>query len=169
MDIRTSISASAEADIFIIPNPLVCVTDFLGNEVERKLQVLAEFNAGNKLGIQNPNLEPLVQIWWSSSELCSENLCDHGAHIIGKNGERITLPTNFLQYVPVSIFKDAKESDVIDISITHSMSVLPPYTSSMISYHFKAKCSQLNYRYAGHGRFEEVLEKLKNQYADHSK
>ena len=81
---------------------------------------------------------PLVQVWARSES--SENWGDHG---FGKNKE--FFPTR----LPLAMLKGKKEGDLLTLEMDNGDTI-------------ELTCCQLEYRYKNHGRFEEVIEDLRD-------
>ena len=147
-EIKVNYEANVEA--FIVPNKALVVSDFLFDVDDREAayKLLARINEVH----YEPSEDKLVEFWYVSPELGSENLVDHGFKI---NGQYCNCDYDIGRYLPYSMVKDHKEGDTID--------VIWPYDDGsdvmkFILMHVTFK--QSSYRYARFGKFEEVLEQV---------
>ena len=144
------VSYEANVDAFIVPNKTHVVSDFLfdADDRETAYKLLAWINKVH----YEPSEDKLVEFWYVSPELESDNLVDHGFKI---NGQYCNCDYDIGRFLPYSMVKDHKEGDTID--------VIWPYDDGsdvmkFILMHVTFK--QMGYRYARFGKFEEVLERV---------
>ena len=143
---------------FIIPNSLMCVKDILvPSHHDDVLKFVTSISELNGLNIADPENEQLVQIWWSSESLNSENISDHGISVEG-----VALNMGGIAHVPVSLFSGKKEGDIITLNFEKECYIIPSNFKLHIPVEFqwKVRLSQLDYRYSRFGPFEECLAKL---------
>lgn len=152
-DMDKVIDITANADVFIIPNPARMEDEIY--MIER----LKEFAAYNGCGM----VVPAVEVWIVSDDLGSANVADHGISIITtvrNNSELIKLPCSVtvdMCWMPAAMLRPYKECDTFeakykfrDVDIDGVL-----YT---INLNLLCTAAQRNYRYSNFGTFEEVLQ-----------
>jgi hypothetical protein len=136
-------------DVFIIPNDLCRVSDFLPCSQEHVIENLKNFGFNE---IDESTL--LVQVWatgpevdnWSCHGWLPEFLDNEEINSIGELSiER------FPDYLPVSLFIGMKEGDNVMINTK-------PEESLKKGLKITLKLAQLKYRYRNWGPFEKVLQ-----------
>jgi len=161
------------ASMFIVPNSLSKVKNFFNPEKYKKIMTeICELNGTTF----DPKNDLIVQTWYNSKQLGSENLARHGAYKRTEDGNTYIIDFYAQEYFPVKIFKDHKEGDVINFKIPCKLT--KRYTCDDDNEAFSTEetieaiadmqleLNQLDYRYRNHGTFEEVLDKLISRYHD---
>lgn len=158
--IHSVYTIKADASVFIIPNQLSKLDDFFTATKPR-----AEFihNTSVKAADSdeiicgNPN-DLLVQLWWDSEDLGSENLARHG-FTIQDGSEMQYFCNDYMEYLPLNLFKGHKEGDWIDFTFEWYNQ---DKTAILLLLH--TRLDQLNYRYRSFGGFDELLAKLEKHH-----
>lgn len=144
------------ASAFIIPNPLTKVNTMFDNSYKQRI---AEFEKEvcemNHIGPFSED-DLLVELWFCSEELNSENLVDHGFNVEDADGTRLHLQPIMMKRLPVKLFDGHKEGDRFSVKIPQKTE------SGEIIMEIALTLDQLGYRYRRFGTFEECLESLKN-------
>lgn len=147
------------AEVFIIPNHGILIKKYIesfdsGNR--RKLNdQIAELN---NITI-DPNKDHIIQLWFISNDLETENLERHGAIFID-NDANVKYIKCKCEYLVDSIFKDHVEGDIINIKLPAiiTSNKYDPEKSEEVILDMNVKLNQLSYRYKNFGPFEEVLK-----------
>jgi hypothetical protein len=124
---NNNVNSTVLPELFIIPNSLLVVTPFDGEHAWSKTK---------KVYGEEINGQILIQIWCTGQE--SDNWQCHG------------YPEHtddyFIGYVPINIFNEKNDGDIVSID----------------GYSFKL--NQKDYRYSSFGSFKELTELLKNNF-----
>lgn len=140
-------------DVFIIPNGMGTVNDFIsGKEFHRRVLDAIQF-ASNGTHIDDKSL--LVETWIVSKELGTDNLSDHGGKYIGEDGE-IHGTGHLDRYIPFDLLNGHKEGDVVDITIPRGTYDFNEGFDIVLH----LRLAQKEYRYSRFGSFEDVLKRL---------
>lgn len=134
--------------------------------MKRVYNINAEaFIIPNSLEFNKKTGEVEVQLWFvapTETDDCyeSDNICDHG--VILKDGSEDGLwvrPNAYFQMVPIKNFIGKKEGDVVIIDAPVSADRKNPGNEDAI---LRMECTlnQKSYRYRRFGTFDEVLDKL---------
>lgn len=166
----------AKAEVFVVPNMASPVTEYF-DKVEREKQ-MAEISVINRCEYERSDL--LVELWWSSAELSSENIGDHGCTVPLSNNKRglVFGPGKMpVSRLPINICKKIKEGEECEIILpvdldTHSQLKLMDEFSAFDAFHipkrvyfrFKVTGAQGKYRYRRYGTFEHAMEGVINSY-----
>lgn len=152
-------TVEAYAKCFIIPNHAGTIESYIFGGDYRKEVVksicdanLMEFNEKAKL----------VQIWFVSEDLHSNNLSDHGFYTTIDGEEyRCHLPS-YSCCLPKGVLP-THENDIVELIIPNCTAEPDRRKSDkkeeiVFDLHLNLEADQLNYRYASFGRFEQVLD-----------
>lgn len=138
------------ADVFIIPNGLHRVCEYLSDSVKKSKAELAtrvcELNGLEEFDIEH---DRLIQLWFTSKELGSDNICRHGFGIIEDGKEDFMTPYD-MEELPVKIFEGKSEGDTISIKVPDGDIILD----------MNVTLNQQDYRYKNFGTFDQCIEKL---------
>ena len=160
-----SLSISFDADVFIVPNALGNLSNMPESDAKRRADMLKKIYTSNGGTIINADpSKPLVDLWWSSEDLKSENLCDHGANIPGLD---IHLQPTLIGYLPVNLFTGMTDGDTVNITVPGYE--LPEVSAAQlginsVDLHITAHLNQMNYRYRTFGKFGNCLACLLQVY-----
>lgn len=172
MKFNVNITIEANVSCFVIPNSIALANEFF-NPAEMVDHIIS-MNAVNNI-TTDPYKTPLVQLWWHSDDLHTDNIARHGFCIFdnedgGLNStifqNRIRFQMSWLEYVPAALFEGHKEGDVIDLKFSHTFdNCYGPDGSGTVTadFIFHTKLDQLGARYRRFGNFEDILGKLMEQ------
>lgn len=153
------------AEAFIIPNPVSDINSLLifnDNYVEDYMKMLAV----NGCDPDDPDNLMQVQLWFTSSDLHTENVCRHGARVADENIRDVLLAPTHMEFLPVSLFKGRKEGEVMylrypcrftygELNVDEDDLVIEP-----VELRIHLKLNQTEYRYRNFGNFENALERV---------
>ena len=132
----------ATGDVFIVPNYARRFGDITFESVINRCKKVADEN-----GITVTENSKFIEVWIvSKKDLKTDNLCDHGAHVL-LDGEEVVIHPR-ISYIPEELFQGKKEGDHVTVK----------FTDNDIPFEIDLRLSQKEYRYARFGTFEEVLE-----------
>jgi hypothetical protein len=153
---------NANAEAFIVPNAAGRLN--LQYSFARKHLETAKINGiSEKEAVE----EKYVELWFSSDELHSENIGDHGCSF-DEDGRRY-----YIRYIrtliPVSLLKGHKEGEIIPIKLAGSCEMSRDINKDVHDKEYKnedldvelqlnVKLNQLDYRYRRFGTFEQCLQ-----------
>lgn len=149
-------------DAFIIPNSAGYVHKFLLESYQKRYKAYMT-DICKQCGKEfDPKTDKIVQIWFTSKELKSDNLEAHGFEY---KGEYFTFRYG---YLPYPVLKDLKEGDSIDLNLEATEDTWRRDDDDIcvkriivVPMHITFK--QLEYRYRNFGTFEECLERVVNR------
>lgn len=145
---------SAKASAFIVPNPACPIKRCLDQSgLIRRMQDICDLN-----GVEFNEDDRLIEMWFHSKELNTDNLIDHGGFLEDSDGNVRHIYVQGV-YMPESIIKDCKEGDVI----TYKMRGFISDPREELILELELTLQQKEYRYSRFGNIEEVLEFLLNQ------
>ena len=151
---------SFTANAFIIPNGAREVSEFISldkaNGTYRYLQEFAKLN-----NTEICDSDKVVQVWFHSNEVDSDNVVDHGFKVTLNDGTQTGIRPSNLQWIPAKMLEGIKEGDSM-------MLVSPAFTNYNrtrqskidVILHISMICQQKGYRYARFGNFEEVVKSV---------
>jgi hypothetical protein len=151
---------SFNAKAFVIPNRAVRLVEFSKqpwmNDVYKYLLEMASLN-----NIELNDDDEIIQLWFHSEELESDNLCDHGFNIRLNNGRMVSFRPKALQWVPLKLLESINEGDsLLLISPSSSNFNIKRQSSVDAILHISMICQQQGYRYQSFGNFEDVVKKV---------
>ena len=167
MDIAKSSNplVTVEADVFIIPNSVGTLSQFMADHVRNRIDNYAN-GIMEATGLEYDNKkEKFVECWFCNN--VSDNFADHGIDIQINGKEYRIFPGTINNHLPVSIFEGHVEGDKVKVII--------PGVECIINYDRKSKdkeitkvidlemiltLNQKSYRYKNYGTFDELLKSL---------
>jgi hypothetical protein len=133
------------ADMFIIPNSVSTIDDYLLPSFQKRMVDLCKINEL----VENPK-EKIVQIWLTNDN--SDNINDHGIKIDGKQ-YYVTCGN-----IPYTLIKNVKEGETVAVKFFgYDNSEEKP---AKVVFEIQLTAKQLDYRYRRFGSFEETLNML---------
>ena len=150
-------------DAFIIPNSAGYVNDFLLDSYkERYNRYMTDICQQCGVDFDTEN-DKIVQIWFTSEELKSDNLEAHGFEY---ESDGLVQDFTFRYgYLPYPVLKDLKEGDSIDLDLEATEDTWLKDDSDIcvkrviiVPMHITFR--QLEYRYRNFGTFEECLRRV---------
>lgn len=157
---------TVNAEAFIIPNSASKVARIWEDDSEYaiKYQQPKYQKVYDDNDLTRRDNDKLVQLWYTSEELHSENLCNHGFSI-DIEGTRYYVENHDVQIamIPSQLLKGVNENETFDVTIKN----LPVYGDRCdyeptmridLTLHCTAK--QLEYRYKRFGAFQDVLNQV---------
>ena len=172
-NVNGKLVVNAKAEVFIIPNTPSKINwaSCLGERLADAMNEISKLN-----GYEFSPDEKLVQLWWTSEDLGSENLGDHGIRVqLNEDHLKIAASCTYnpFGYLPIGMVKDWHDGEEIEI-------IIPVKTDDNcfvfkngrfdrnatkademeIEFHLKVTPSQLKYRYRRFGTFEECLHSI---------
>ena len=126
-------------DAFIVPNHARRFGNATFESIINRYKKVAEEN-----GVTEDS--KFIEVWIVSKDLKTDNLCDHGAHVLCDGEEVVIHPR--ISYIPEELFQGKKEGEHVTVK----------FTDNDIPFEIDLRLSQKEYRYARFGTFEEVLE-----------
>lgn len=133
-------------EMFIIPNSLTKVRDFVFTSYQEELKELCNLN-----NISDADNQYMLQIWVVIPEM-SDNLGDHGI-LINDEGYRCRCGS-----IPFDLVKDLKEGD----TVTAKFDGWHTDTADTVVFELELTAKQLEYRYRSFGAWEEVCRALES-------
>lgn len=158
------VDVHAKAEVFIIPNPAgVVSSNPIGREAAEYASKITDANGI----VYHESFDKLVEFWWTSDDLKSDNLARHGFKIV-KDDDNVIFCRNWytkwMGHLPAKLFADLKEGETktinVPIHIPDENEEDVPECNIML--HLDVTASQLKYRYARFGKFEDVLTEVCN-------
>lgn len=157
--------------IFIIPNAPSTYREFIGDAAEAK-RLLADaiIKATHPEMDEMDDTDLLIQVWIESmDELGTDNLVDHGGLVLDTDNKKIWFRPCGLasfEFLPLKIFEGKKEGEVVDIIVpkykVYKVNDKEKKSPEFVKVIMHLELAQTKYRYQNHGRFEELLKKMKN-------
>lgn len=156
----------AKVECFIIPNRIGKISDLsftaIRNEYKEKMIMISDLN-----GIEfDPENDTMMELWFTSDDLGSENLVDHGFNFELPDGTVIRGCRINSSLLPTKLFEGKQEGDTVTLNLIGTyMDYRDDINMRLIFKDVMLKCevrlNQTEYRYRNHGRFEEVMQKIK--------
>ena len=129
-------------DVFIVPNHARRFGNATFESIINRYKKVAEEN-----GIEVTDDLKFVEVWIvCKNDIKTDNLCDHGAHVLCDGEEVVIHPR--ISNIPEELFQGKKEGDHISLK----------FTDEDIPFEMDLRLCQKEYRYCRFGTFEEVLE-----------
>lgn len=148
-----------DADVFIIPNVICKVSDFIV-DVDEMTVYTENVLRMNGMDPSNARDTYLVQLWFISKELESDNVARHGFHAMVDGKEQRISPFN-MEHLPVSLFEGHNEGDTINIKVpVYVDNYVGDDTRTFAEMDITVTLAQLKYRYRAMGKFDELLKEL---------
>ena len=155
---------NVDLDVFIVPNSLAKVNEFIFGKDERAKTMEAVCDSVGKTFNRDNDL--LVQLWYTGE--LSDNLVDHGATITDEEGNEWYLSyLSQYSYLPVKLFAGMEDGDTLRVKMPMAAyrwidkendegfeKKMP--VELVVTLHL----NQADYRYRYHGSFASVLEDL---------
>ena len=146
---------------FVIPNGAGYCHNFLLDSYKERYTRYCTDLCQQKGLIFDPDNDPLVQVWFGSDDLGSDNLEAHGFWAEDEN-------YSFRYgYLPLPLIKDIKEGDTMDLEFEiEKEMVREGEKHKYIEYGEKDRIKlhitfdQRSYRYRNFGNFEDVVRKV---------
>jgi hypothetical protein len=152
---KKTINVNAQA--FVIPNNAAMIKDY-PNDTKKYLMDFAVLN-----NVELHNDDKIVQLWFASKELGSDNIADHGFKTM-IDDFKIEVHPYKLQFVPAKMLAGLKEGQTINF-------LAPCYTAHAeklnenlqcdvfeVTLNVTMTCKQKGFRYESCGNFEEAVE-----------
>lgn len=160
MNGTTKKTVTINADIFIIPNSPVKISDFFSPE-KQETKIREICNASNIKFEENAKL---IECWFTNDNC--DNLVDHGSHIEIDGKQWYISSGSIESHIPANFFKGLREGDTVDITMPikvqeYKRGVDPDDIDKMeINLCIHATLNQKSYRYRRFGTFNQVLSDL---------
>lgn len=136
-------------EMFIIPNSLTKVRDFVFTSYQEELKELCKLN-----NISDADNQYMLQIWVVIPEM-TDNLGDHGI-LINDEGYRCRCGN-----IPFDLVKDLKEGDTVTVKFDGWQNTDTADTVPVV-FELELTAKQLEYRYRSFGAWEEVCRALES-------
>lgn len=129
-------------DVFIVPNHAIRFGNATFESIINRYKKVAEEN-----GVEVTEDSKFIEVWIvSEKDLKTDNLCDHGAHVLCDGEEVVIQPR--ISAIPEELLRGKKEGEHVSVK----------FTDNDIPFEIDLRLCQLEYRYSRFGTFEEVLE-----------
>lgn len=155
------IGVMADAEIFVVPNKAVRVSDYKRDDRQRnRLRSLGEKMSEEELSLDSFNDNtPFVEVWMLSKDLECDNMQDH-AFSFTVDGQKYIVPSGQIpSRVPINVI-DVKENESFTLHF-RDLEAYPARSngdSVNVYLSLDVTARQSEYRYARFGRFEQVLD-----------
>ncbi len=140
-----------QAGAFVIPNSSGLVSNFISDSVGTRVKAQMEEICAQFDMDFDPANDRLIQMWFHSDELGSDNLEAHGFNY-GEDSYDFRYG-----YLPYKILKDVKEGDTLTIEFNCDKLDGDFIRTKKVPLTMDVKFEQLPYRYGNKGRFEEAV------------
>lgn len=159
---RTNVTIEAAADVFIIPNRLSKLDPEYMAELDRIVNMKKIARANNL--VFDYKADDIIQLWFTSDDLDSENLGDHGFRFYIEDDKYLVPPSEskILNYLPKKMFEGLREGETRTILIP--MNDAEIYNCNTgdeekvdIELRLTITAAQSKYRYKNFGNFEDTL------------
>lgn len=138
---------------FVIPNSSGLVSNFIVNSLATRTKAQMEEICAQFDMDFDPEKDRIIQMWFHSDELGSDNLECHGFDY-GEDSYDFRYG-----YLPYKILKDVKEGDTLTIEFNcYKIEDGDFRNGRKIQLTMDVKFEQLPYRYRNKGRFEEAVK-----------
>ena len=117
-------------------------------------------------GLEMDEDERLIQVWMTSEDLHSENLCDHGFHIEVGGRKWTAFPGAIPTMLPAKFFQGHKEGEIIKIKFPKTVLETNADWGDEDSFEIESslilrlELAQTRFRYRSFGTFEECLRRV---------
>lgn len=149
--IKEVVHISAKASAFIVPNPACPIKKCMDRKgLISRMKDICDLN-----GVAFNENDRLIEMWFHSEELNTENLIDHGGSIEDSEGNVKRIYVQGI-YIPESIIRNCKEGDTITYKMRGSIG--NPKEDLILE--LELTLQQKGYRYSRYGNFEKVLASL---------
>lgn len=145
---------------FIIPNAITKISKFIS--ADSKFEYMKSLMKETAPDMDLTMDDELLQLWFVSSDLNVDNLCRHSSEITLENGREVSFRPSEIEDLPVKIFADKKEGDIIDIIFNYNAKDC--LFTKTEDFSFKVvmhlQLAQTEFRYRNFGKFEECFQRL---------
>lgn len=159
---RTNVTIEAEADVFIIPNKLYKLKPKYMTELNRIVNVRKIALANNL--VYDYEADDVIQLWFVSDDLDSENLGDHGFRFYIEDDKYLVPPSEskILSCLPKKMFEGLREGETRTILIPMNDTEIHNCNTGDeekvdIELRLTITAAQSKYRYKNFGNFEDTL------------
>ena len=153
----------ADADVFVIPNSswIPDTTTIIGiRQVERIRSVMRANNINYDF-----SSDPVVELWWCSEDLRSDNIGSHGLLFTTEDDEDVYINgsySNVVGLLPKKLFDGMTEGSTRMITIPMTAKIVKSLSGDEeifwdIQLMINTRAAQTEYRYSRFGNFEDVL------------